>query len=560
MRRWWLAPYVAYIVGFGLIPFALTFYFVGLNASSIKALFLDFPPGTFQLAVENTLLFSATSALFATLLALVLATRVDSLPKRWQMPLSLLILSPYTIPFTASTMVWYTMFDPLYGPFYYLIELLHLPRLNLTTVPGLSIWAVSIVGVWSNVSFAYLVIVSGFRAIGKEMREVAQIDGASKSQYYSGVALPYVFKIVATTFLIIFVIQLGNFDIPFILTQGGPGYSSTTLPLMVYDLLYFIGDFQAGEAAAALLAAMATIPAVVLLAVMRSSGGLNVRLPPIKIPDRVYDALLWTATALILLFLLFPIYWMFVIAFRPTQYDFVSPPMLYPSVFTERYFQKALSGAMPYIATNVVVGLAVAAISVALAGTAAYIMSKRNMYLLLLLTIYLYSLPSASFILPIYLFFSATDLLNTWWALILSTPLFTVTLSAWIFFNIYRDVPNEYQEIAELEGASSTYTLFRIIAPITAGAWYTMFVLSFIVNWHLLFYPIVLTETPWAFNFPPTGAQTVTIYAIESITSEAVDWGTLAASALVVALPVMVLNYLILGKLLEGFNIGGLKG
>jgi ABC-type sugar transport systems, permease components len=223
MRRWWLAPYVAYIVGFGLIPFALTFYFVGLNASSIKALFLDFPPGTFQLTVENTLLFSATSALFATLLALVLATRVDSLPKRWQMPLSLLILSPYTIPFTASTMVWYTMFDPLYGPFYYLIELLHLPRLNLTAVPGLSIWAVSIVGVWSNVSFAYLVIVSGFRAIGKEMREVAQIDGASKSQYYSGVALPYVFKIVATTFLIIFVIQLGNFDIPFILTQGRPG-------------------------------------------------------------------------------------------------------------------------------------------------------------------------------------------------------------------------------------------------------------------------------------------------------------------------------------------------
>jgi multiple sugar transport system permease protein len=102
--------------------------------------------------------------------------------------------------------------------------------------------------------------------------------------------------------------------------------------------------------------------------------------------------------------------------------------------------------------------------------------------------------------------------------------------------------------------------LFRIIAPITEGSWFTMMVLSFIINWHLLFYPLVLTETPWQFNFPPTGAQTVTIFAIESISSKAVAWRTLASSALVVALPVMILSYLVMGRLLEGFNIGGIKG
>ncbi len=315
------------------------------------------------------------------------------------------------------------------------------------------------------------------------------------------------------------------------LTEGGPGYSSTTLPpLLIFDLLYFIGNFSGGEAAAAILAALATLPAAALLYVMRS-GGLYVRLPVIKIPDKVYDSLLWLLTVVILLFLLFPVYWMVVLAFRPNIYDFVSPPILYPVALTAKYFVSALTGSTPYISTNLVVGVFVASISAVLAGTASYIMSKQNIYWLLLITIYLYSLPATSFIFPVYILFMNSGLLNTWWALILAEPIFTVTLSAWLLFNIYRDLPNEYQELAEIEGASSTYTLFRIIAPITRSSWFMVMILSFIISWQLLFYPLILTETPWQFNFPPTGAQTVTIFAIEAIRSKAVDWGGLLASS-----------------------------
>jgi multiple sugar transport system permease protein len=558
-RRSWLFPYLIYILAFGLIPLITTFYFVGFNPESIKGLILDFPPGTFNLALNNTLLFAAVTALISTLLALILAIRVDSLPMRWQVPMSLIILIPYTIPFISSSMIWYTLFDPMYGPFYYLFKVFHIPMLNMTTIPGLSIWAVIIVGIWSSTSFAYLVIIGGLKSISKELKEVSQVDGASISQYYSGVALPYIFKILLTAFLVIFVLQLGNFDIPYVLTEGGPGYSSTTLPLLIFDLLYFIGNFSGGEAAAALLAAMATLPAAALLYVMRSSG-FYVRLPVVKIPDKVYDSLLWLSTIIILLFLLFPVYWMVILAFRPNIYDFITPPILYPIAPTVKYFVSALSSSVPYISTNLIVGAFVALISAVLAGTASYIMSKQNIYWLLLITIYLYSLPSTSFIFPIYILFMNSGFLNTWWALILTEPIFTVTLSAWLLFNIYRDLPNEYQELAEVEGASSTYILFRIIAPITRSSWFMAMILSFIISWQLLFYPLILTETPWQFNFPPTGAQTVTIFAIEAIRSRAVDWGLLASSALVVALPVMILSYIIMGRLLEGFNIGGLKG
>lgn len=421
MRRFWLIPYLIYILAFGLIPLILTFYFVGFTPTSIKGLIADFPPGTFNLALYNTLLFATMTALLSTMLALVLAIRVDSLPMKWQVPMSLIILVPYTIPFISSSMIWYTLFDPMYGPFYYLFKLFHIPMLNMTTIPGLSIWSVIIVGVWSSTSFAYLMIIGGLKSISKELKEVSQVDGASLSQYYSGVALPYIFKIVLTAFLVIFVLQLGNFDIPYVLTEGGPGYSSTTLPLLIFDLLYFIGDFSGGEAAAALLAALATLPAVALLYVMRS-GGLYVRLPTIKIPDRVYDSLLWILTVIILLFLLFPVYWMVVLAFRPSIYDFISPPILYPVAFTINYFVNAITNSASYISTSLIVSAFVALISAILAGTASYIMSKQNIYWLLLITIYLYSLPSTSFIFPIYTLFMNSGLLNTWWALILAEP------------------------------------------------------------------------------------------------------------------------------------------
>ncbi len=108
--------------------------------------------------------------------------------------MSLIILIPYTISFISSSMIWHTLFDPMYGPFYYLFKLLHIPMLNMTTIPGLSIWTIIILGIWSSTSFAYLVIIGGLKSISKELKEVSQVDGASISQYHSGVALSYIFK------------------------------------------------------------------------------------------------------------------------------------------------------------------------------------------------------------------------------------------------------------------------------------------------------------------------------------------------------------------------------
>lgn len=86
------------------------------------------------------------------------------------------------------------------------------------------------------------------------------MDGLTISQFYAKVAVPMIGKAFWISFLLQFVLAMGNFDLPYVLTQGGPGYSSTTLPLLVFDEIFLTGNFSGGEVVASILGLMATLP------------------------------------------------------------------------------------------------------------------------------------------------------------------------------------------------------------------------------------------------------------------------------------------------------------
>ncbi len=176
---------------------------------------------------------------------------------------------------------------------------------------------------------------------------------------------------------------------------------------------------------------------------------------------------------------------------------------------------------------------------------------------MLFLSIYLYSLPAASFIIPLYLLFTSIKLINTWWALILSTPIFTATFATWIFYNFYLDFPRAYDDAASVFGIKRKLT--RLVIPLSRGAVFTVFLLSFVFNWHLLFYPLIFADTPYNMKFPPEGALTITVYALDAIGDQSLNWGLLASSALVAALPVMVITMIAVDRVLRGDQRSGVK-
>ena len=541
-------PYLVYIVAFGLVPFAFTFVLVGANLNAALQVFSLVPVST---VVYNTLVFSLVSAVGTTVLGTILAIAVD-MAKRGKRALSLLVVLPYTVPFTSSALIWAISLYGGYGWFSYLFHLNYDPLYLAST----AIWAVTGVNVWSMTPMSFLIMLSALRSVPQEVREMAQVDGLTLSQYYSRVALPMAGKAFLLSFLLQFVLALGNFDTPYVLTQGGPGFASTTLPLLVFDEIFLYVNFSGGELAAALLSAVSLVPAVLILLVIRRR---NVRFPSVnlRIPDPAFKALVYGVTAFTVFLLDFPIYWMFLVALRPNVYDFQSPPVLLPTVVTFSYLETCFTSAVPYLISSTVVALLASLFTVLISLPSSYEVERKGVLWLLLVSIFLYSLPSTSYIIPLYLFFAKVGLLNTWWALIASTPIFTATFAVWILFNFFTSFPRAYDEAAEVFGIRRK--MLRVIAPLSRTAVFSTFLLSFVFNWHLLFYPLLLTDTPYDMKFPPKGAETVTIFALQAIGNETLNWAALASSALIAALPVMVVSFFAIDRLLKEEGKGGLK-
>ncbi|MEM0092478.1 MAG: ABC transporter permease subunit [Saccharolobus sp.] len=540
-------PYLSYITLFGIIPLILTFIIVGLNFSSAKSAFSITNPIEI---IYNTFYFSLFTAIVSTILGFILAVGVDIYPKKI---LILLALLPFTIPFTSSALIWVISLYGGYGWFTYLLGInydpLYFSKTALTTV--------SLVSAWSSVPLSFLLILASLRSVPNEVKESAQIDGLTLSQYYLNVAFPYALKGILLSFLINFVLSMGNFDLPYVMTQGGPGFSTTTLSLMVYFMMFEYDNFSGGALFAAILSLIASIPAIGVALLVKKKG-FRISLPAIRISDKIFKPLVLTLTVIIILFLDFPVYWMVLVATRPNTLDFIKPPILLPKSFNLTYLISSLQSSIPYMISSIIVALIVGLITILLSSLGAYESARKFWFWLLILSIYLYALPATSYIIPVYLFEADVKLINTWIGLALPSAIFTATFAFWTMFNFYIDFPKVYEEAAEIDGMKNR--MIRLILPLSRPFLIASFIISFIFAWHLLFYPLVLSETPYNMNFPPSGSETITIFALNAITQGSVNWALLASSALVAALPVIIISYVAQDYMLRGLYSGGVKG
>ncbi|MFP3402404.1 MAG: ABC transporter permease subunit [Acidilobus sp.] len=545
------APYVAYIVAFGIIPFAATFALVGVDYHSALVTLSLVPVAKI---FENTLILAVMTSTFGTLIGLLAAVAVDMLSVRYQRVLSLLTVLPHTVPFVSAALIWsISLYGGGWGWFTYIFHIPYDPLYLSRT----ALWGVILVSVWGAIAFPFIIIYATLRSIPPEIRENSMMDNVGLARYYGEVAIPLASKAILIAFIIELAFSFGAFDAPYVLTGGGPGYATTTLGILTYYAVYNLGSYSAGALIAASIALLATAPAVALFIVLRSRRTLlpSVRL---RMPDPVFKGLMLAILAVILFFNIMPVYWMFLVAFRPNTLDFRSPPVMLPIAFTGRFFMDALRGSVPYIISSVVVSIAVGVVAVFLASGAAYEIARGKAWgWLLPLSIYLYVLPPMAFVIPLYIAYAKAHLLNTWWALIMAMPLGYVTYALWLMNGFFVDLPKAYDEVAAMYNIKGSFR--RLILPLSRPVLLSTFMLATVGAWNALFYPLIFSATPYNFSFPPQGAQTMMIYALTAIQESTIDWGMLASLALVAALPPMVIDLVFLSLIARGSRATGLK-
>jgi multiple sugar transport system permease protein len=147
-----------------------------------------------------------------------------------------LMFLPWAVPAVVSAYVWRFLFDttgPINGAIaeYGWMD----DYIYFFTDARLAVPALILVMIWSGTPFWTMNFLAGMQAIGQEMYEAAEIDGAATFQRFWHITLPSLQSVIFVTALLSTIWTSANLTQIFVLTGGGPNYATTTLPLLAYQ-------------------------------------------------------------------------------------------------------------------------------------------------------------------------------------------------------------------------------------------------------------------------------------------------------------------------------------
>jgi multiple sugar transport system permease protein len=223
--------------------------FVGLDNYAEIFDSADFGP-----ALRHTLLFTLLSIAFQYAIGLALAVFFHQ-HFRLAPTLRALFLVPWLLPLIVSASTWSWMLNSESGIVNSVLESFGIGQINWLTSPDWSLFAVVIANIWIGIPFNLVILYSGLQNIPAEVYEAASLDGASPWQKFWRITFPMLRPVSAITLLLGLVYTLKVFDIIWIMTQGGPGNSSSTFATWSYELSFgsLVPDFGPGAAVGNLL-------------------------------------------------------------------------------------------------------------------------------------------------------------------------------------------------------------------------------------------------------------------------------------------------------------------
>jgi len=194
-----------------------------------------FQQANFMEVLLNTLAFTFGGVLLKVgsgfILALILYKNF-----KFKNVFMLIVLIPWAIPFSISHIAWRWMYNALYGHINSLLMHLNIIQLPIEWLsnPNFSLWGVLIANSWTGAPFCAFAILSGLYCIPLELYEAADIDGANNLQKFFSITLPLVKQVLLLISALTAIWTFNNFGAIWLMTQGGPVDSSTTLIVNIY--------------------------------------------------------------------------------------------------------------------------------------------------------------------------------------------------------------------------------------------------------------------------------------------------------------------------------------
>jgi multiple sugar transport system permease protein len=187
---------------------------------------------------------------------------------RGKVVLRSIMLVPLSIPAIITGLNWKMVFFT-YGPLNTFLESVGLPTQPWLSAPFgnpfNTLFVLAVLDIWQWTPFVALAVASGIESVPPFVKEAAEIDGASRTQLIRHIVLPLSKTVIIIVLLLRIIDSLKIFDIIYMLTAGGPGNVTTTLPFYIYKVGFTLTAPKADIGYASLLAVVLLMIATALV-------------------------------------------------------------------------------------------------------------------------------------------------------------------------------------------------------------------------------------------------------------------------------------------------------
>jgi multiple sugar transport system permease protein len=250
---------------------------------------------------------------------------------------------------------------------------------------------------------------------------------------------------------------------------------------------------------------------------------------------------------------IFVFLWMLSLSLKNEIDNLAYPPVFIPSPPTFNNFIQVFeqNSIGRYLWNSIVVSGGATLIALLVGVPAGYGIARTGAHRLTVLILIARMTPALSYLIPLFAVFQFLRLNNTLTALVITHLVITVPIIVYIMASHFEALPRELEEAAQIDGASAWTTFRHVGLPLARPGIVVAFILSFIFSWNNFVFGAVLSGRE-------TRTLPVAVYNV--LTFEQLAWGPLAAAAIIVTLPVLLLTIIIQKEIVVGLTHGGVKG
>jgi multiple sugar transport system permease protein len=268
---------------------------------------------------------------------------------------------------------------------------------------------------------------------------------------------------------------------------------------------------------------------------------------------------LWVAVVAIVVFCLFPFYWLINISLK-TGPDLASSSVVppnptldnYDAIFRNSDFTRALLN-------SVIVSTITTVLALVIGSFCAYALARlkfKGKFWLLALILSITTFPAIAIAAPIFKLWTDIGLFNAEFGLGLIPPYltFALPLAIYILTSFFKEIPKDLEEAALVDGATNFQAFYKVVIPLAAPGLATAGILTFIFAWNEFLLAVTLTSSPSARTVPAA------IAFFTGATQFEQPLGTISAASVVISIPLIIMVLLFQKRIVAGLTAGAVKG